>query len=96
MFMKPENSSLVKVDAISKIPPGRMHIHYWDNQEFPVLTSDDFITRAGKAMRDVYEETDAANTKNRLLQDYIKKNYSIPTIAKKAKIMLQNFWEKYS
>ena len=94
MFLKKNNSYLVDVDNISEMQPGAMHVHYWDGQMFPELTSQKVIKDARKKMRYVFENYSAAKTKNKKLQRFVKKNYNIPTVAQMAKDRLDSIWSK--
>jgi glycosyltransferase involved in cell wall biosynthesis len=92
MFLNNDNSYLVNIDRLVKMQPGQMHVHYWDNQLFPDLTSDDFISRLGKTMRHVYENYDEAKIKNKNLQETIVKDLSCIAAAKKAKERIDEIW----
>ena len=83
MFLKEDNSNLVDIDYYEKVPEGVMKIHYWDNQEFPSLKTDDFISRARKSMRSVYEDYDYYLSKNKKLQKELVENYSIESVCSK-------------
>lgn len=94
MFLNNDNSYLLDIDQLETIPTGTMHIHYWDNQEFPALKSDESIRKAGKLMREVYENYDAAKTKNEKLRENIIKNYNINNVMKKIGKRLMTIKEK--
>jgi glycosyltransferase involved in cell wall biosynthesis len=94
MFLDNENSTLVPIDRLRKIEPGMMNVHYWDGQYFADLTSKSFIKSAGRAMRDVYENYDVAKDKNKVLQDLLHREYSIPAVAAKAKNKIEDIWRK--
>tara|TARA_Y100000310_G_scaffold342161_1_gene444049 strand:+ start:8450 stop:9838 length:1389 start_codon:yes stop_codon:yes gene_type:complete len=94
MFLKKDNSYLLDVDCITKMEPGRMHVHYWDNQMFPALLSNDTIKQAGKLMRDVYEHGKKAKTRNKKLQKLVSNNYNIENISKRAYDRIVNIWSK--
>ena len=76
MFLKKDNSTLIDIDGLEVIPSGTMHIHYWDNQQFPILRGDKVISDSRKAMRDVYENYEEAKLKNKKLKDFITKEYN--------------------
>lgn len=88
MFLNKDNSYLLDVDNLEKIPTGTMHIHYWDNQEFPSFKSQESIKQAGLLMRDVYENYDQAKKKNELLRQCIIDNYNIEKVMAKIKSRL--------
>jgi len=92
MFLNHQNSYLLEPDRFAKMPPGKMHVHYWDNQVFPVLTSDEVIDEAGGLMRAVYEDVITAVKKNDKLQKWVRENYPIETVAQKAKDQLLRNW----
>lgn len=84
MFLNKSNSNLIDVDFMTKMQPGQMHVHYWDNQEFPSFTSDKSVDDAVDIMRDVYKNYKGTLKKNILLEKYLRKNYSINSIANMA------------
>ena len=94
MFLNNNNSTLVNVDEIHRMPQGTMNIHYWDNQEFPKLTSDEFIDDAASALRSVYNNYDEAKEKNQLLSSFLSDNYSVDSIGLAAKSRLEQIWDK--
>jgi len=94
MFLKKDNSFLLDVDDIQPLEQGLMQVHYWDNQMFPVLRSEETIKSAGKLMRYVYENYDEAKEKNLQLSRYISENYNIERVAKLAKKRLSEIWRK--
>jgi len=94
MFLKDDNSYLLEVDKMAKMPPGLMQIHYWDGQVFPQLTSPETIASARKLLREVYENYDQAKKKNKGLQQFVSDNYSIGRVSNMAYERLQTIWEK--
>jgi|TARA_Y100000310_G_scaffold118187_1_gene116990 glycosyltransferase involved in cell wall biosynthesis len=94
MYLNDKNSYLVEPDVIRPMPEGLMHVHYWDNQEFPSLTSDEVIRQSGCAMRKVYENYSAAKQKNNKLKKFIAEHYNILTVAQIAKDRLDEIWSK--
>ena len=96
MFLKEDNSCLIDVDEIAEMQSGRMQVHYWDGQKFPMLNSEETIVQARKAMRYVYENYDAASDRNDILRDYIADNYSMEAVAKVIKARLSEIWRKIS
>jgi glycosyltransferase involved in cell wall biosynthesis len=93
MFLKKDNSYLIDIDDLKKIPEGTMHIHYWDNQEFPCLNSKAFIDQAGKTMREVFENNEKAKKKNKALQSFIAENYNVPKVCSDIKKRLETIWK---
>jgi glycosyltransferase involved in cell wall biosynthesis len=96
MFLKKNNSCLIDVDEIAEMQAGRMQVHYWDGQKFPMLNSEKTIEQAKKAMRYVYYNYDAASDKNDILRDYIADNYSMKAVAKVVNARLSEIWRKIS
>jgi glycosyltransferase involved in cell wall biosynthesis len=94
MFLNSDNSYLIDVDKISPLKEGTMDIHYWDNQLFPELKSDNTIRDFGKKMREVFENYSQAKDKNKKLQKFIKENYNIQTVSQLAKNRLKEIWDK--
>ena len=92
MFLNKNNSYLLEIDKLTKIRPGTMQVHYWDNQEFPDLTSNKVIDDAGKLMRYVFENYGVAKLKNKKLQKFIADNYNIESVCKLAKNLLERKW----
>lgn len=88
MFLNNDNSLLVDIDRLEKLPKGKMHVHYWDGEVFPALNSDDFIERLGKGMRDVFTKYKNAKEKNNKLQEELKTNYSVTSVSEKIKSRL--------
>ena len=94
MFLNDTNSLLLNVDSYSKIPQGTTNVHFWDGQEFADLTSDDFLQRARKAMREIYNNYVWYQAKNIILRKLIDKNYSIDAVSKLAKERIEQIWSK--
>jgi len=91
MFLKNNNSYLIDIDSVNPLPQGLMDVHYWDGQLFPELTSEKVIADAQKIMRKVFEERD---DRNKILQEYVKENYSIENVSKMAYARLEQVWRK--
>ena len=96
MFLNKENSYLLDVDAITPMQPGRMHVHYWDDQLFPQLTSPKVIDEAKALMREVFENNKIAKEKNKKLKSFITDNYDINIVSKIVKERLDVIWRKIS
>lgn len=92
MFLNDENSYLIDIDRLAKMPQGMMHIHYWDGQMFPSLTHETVVNDLRHQMRAVYENTVAAKRKNRKLKKFVRSNYSIDAVANMAKNRLEEIW----
>lgn len=86
MYLREDNAYLIDVDKIEKIQPGQMHIHYWDNQEFPSLTSQSVLDQTKKHMRTIYENFNEAKKRNTKMKKLIIDNFTWDhTISKMAK-----------
>lgn len=94
MFLKKDNSALVEIDEMETVDEGRMHVHYWDGQEFPSLRTSDFSNGAGAAMRWVYENYPVAKEVNKKLQTTLKNEYNIEFVTTKMKERLTQIWSK--
>jgi glycosyltransferase involved in cell wall biosynthesis len=94
MFLNKLNSNLVDIDQLKKLKSGVTQVHYWDNQLFPALDSEDFINRFGKEMRFVFDNYAAAKEKNKLLQDDILNGYTCEAVGSIAKKRLEVIWNK--
>lgn len=92
MFLKDNNSKLVDIDRKSLLQPGLMHVHYWDNQLFPELKSDKFISDCKNAMRDVYENYSNYKNKNKILSQFISDNYNVNEVSRLAATRLREIW----
>lgn len=76
MYLREDNAYLIEMDHLTKMRAGQMHLHYWDNQEFPDLTSASVRDRVKKAMRNVMKNKDEAVKRNKNLQNLIKQNFT--------------------
>ena len=94
MFLNKDNSTLIDIDSLSPVESGMMHVHYWDGQLFPRLTSPKVITDARTAMRDVFENYKKAKKKNKKLQKFVKENYGIEKISLDVANRLNEIWRK--
>lgn len=94
MFLKENNSCLVDVDDLAPMEVGKMHVHYWDGQIFPRLTSKTFIKNAREKMRDMYDNYDKYLEKNNILKNFLKENYNIEQTAKLVYGRLEKIKEK--
>jgi len=92
MFLNHDNSYLLDPDSFAPVQSGLMHVHYWDEQVFPVLTSYKTIEGASQLMRYVYENPNKAKEKNKKLQNLVKKEYSIDTVVDSILERLKQIW----
>lgn len=80
MFLTNNNSTLIDIDALVPLQPGINNVDYWDNQKFPALTSPKVISDAKESMRNIYNDISKAKSKNKILQQKIAEEYSIPAV----------------
>lgn len=76
MYLRPDNAYLIEPDQIVKMSSGKLHIHYWDNQEFPDLTSKSVIDQVKSTMRSVINDYEEAKRRNRKMQQLILSNFT--------------------
>ncbi len=76
MYLRSDNAFLIEMDHLTKMRPGQMHLHYWDGQTFPALTSDSVRNQLRKSMRFVAEHYDEAKNRNSRLQKLIKEQFT--------------------
>jgi glycosyltransferase involved in cell wall biosynthesis len=88
-YLRTDNSYCLEIDRIEKIKQGEMHIHYWDNQEFPYLKTKEFHNLARKALRDVYNNYIEAKKKNEKLRNMILNQFTWKNTAQTALQRLQ-------
>ena len=75
-YLREDNSYRIEIDRISPLQPGMSHLHYWDGQEFPELTSKNVHNQVKKLMREVYDNYDEAKERNKKLQKLILSKYT--------------------
>lgn len=76
MYLRSDNSYMIEIDQLITVKPGTFHIHYWDGQEFPALTSDKFHSDLKSAMRSVFNNYEEAKRRNRRMQQLILSNFT--------------------
>jgi glycosyltransferase involved in cell wall biosynthesis len=76
MYLRDDNAFLIEMDFLQTLKPGQSHIHYWDNQKFPSLTSPQVKADVKTAMRYVLNNEVAAKSQNKNLQRLIKDNFT--------------------
>ncbi|KKK47877.1 hypothetical protein LCGC14_3150770, partial [marine sediment metagenome] len=76
MYLREDNAFLIEMDHLAEVKTGQMHLHYWDGQKFPALTSPEVLNQLKKAMRYVVEHPEEAQKRNRRLQKLIKEEYT--------------------
>ncbi len=76
MYLRDNNAFLIEMDNLSTVQTGMFHLHYWDGQKFPALTSQGVIDQLKKAMRYVMEHPEEAQKRNHRLQKLIKERFT--------------------
>lgn len=95
MFLNDDNSYLVDIDKVSILEDGTTGIHYWDGQEFPELTSIEFISDLAHNMRWVKNCYDDAKVRNKKLQEILSA-YSLEAVGQVAAERLKHIWKTLS
>lgn len=75
-YLRPNNSYMLEIDRLAKIEPGQMHLHYWDGQEFPALTSPKVHKQLRRIMRNVFEDRKESAYKVQQMQKFIFENFT--------------------
>ncbi len=89
-YLRKDNAYLIDIDSIVELQPGQSHVHFWDGQKFPALTSEKVIRQAGKHMRDVYEHHSKAQRRNKKLQKLILKEFTWASTTAQALLRLRD------
>ena len=76
MYLRDDNAFLIEMDHLAEMKTGQMHLHYWDGQKFPALTSDKVKSDLQKAMRFVIAHPNEAKQRNKNLQRLIKREFT--------------------
>ncbi|MHA2281512.1 MAG: LAGLIDADG family homing endonuclease [Promethearchaeota archaeon] len=76
MYLRPDNAFLIEMDNLTEMRTGQMHLHYWDGQKFPALTSPEVRKELREAMRYVTKHTNKAKLRNKKLQKLIKEQFT--------------------
>jgi glycosyltransferase involved in cell wall biosynthesis len=76
MYLQEDNAFLIEMDHLAEVRSGQMHLHYWDGQKFPALTSKGVTDQLRKAMRYVIRHPEEGQKRNRRLQKLIKENFT--------------------
>ncbi len=75
-YLREDNSYMIEIDRLQEIQSGQMHVHFWDGQKFPALTSPKVHEQLKKAMRSVYENYDEAKIRNGRMKKFILENFT--------------------
>jgi glycosyltransferase involved in cell wall biosynthesis len=94
MYLRRDNAFLIEPDTIQPIERGKMNVHYWDDQEFPSLTSPDVHQQVRKAMRHVFQNYAEAKERNKRLQRLILSKFTWNHTANAAVERLKDIAEK--
>lgn len=93
-YLRANNSYMLEIDRLTEIQPGQMHLHYWDGQQFPALTSDKTHNDLKQLMRSVVNEYDEAKHRNQNMQKMILENFTWNNTANQAIARLKEIKEK--
>ncbi len=83
-YLREDNSYMLEIDSLQTVQRGQMHLHYWDGQQFPALTSQGVHNSLRKYMRSVVDNYKEAKRKNKKLQKMILENFTWNHTAKSA------------
>ena len=75
-YLRENNAYLIQPDRIEKMKPGQMKIHYWDDQEFPILNSKEVHDQVKKAMRTAATNEAGNKIKNNNMKEMILNNFT--------------------
>lgn len=84
IYLKHDNSYLIEMDKLEKLQSDVCHVHYWDNQVFPLLKSQKCVNDLAEQMRYVYENYEKAKEKNSNLQRLLLNEFTWQKAAEKA------------
>jgi len=94
MYIRNDNSFPIEMDKLVEIQQGQMHLHYWDGQKFPALTSPKVHNDLRKSMRYVFENYEEAKQRNHKMQKLITEQFTWNNTANAALKRLQEIKEK--
>lgn len=99
MYLREDNSYLVEMDKLEHLQSGLSNVHFWDGQQFPLLTSTKVHNDARKSMRFLYDSFVKYNylepkEKNRKMRELILNNFTWKHTAKAAAERLNDIWSK--
>jgi len=75
-YLREDNSYMIEIDHLEVADKGRFGIHYWDGQKFPCMRTNGVLKQVQNAMREVYENYEKAQARNKLLQKRILQNFT--------------------
>lgn len=93
-YLRADNSYMIQPDHLVKMQPGQSHIHYWDGQKFPALTSENVHNQTKRLMREVYENINTAKKRNKNLQQLILQKFTWNSTANAAISRLKEIAKK--
>lgn len=94
-YLREDNSYLVNIDRIEKIKQGQMHLHYWDGQEFPLLTSPEVHKQVKQIMRKVVNNASENKIKNQNMQKMVLDNFTSDQVAISAGNRLKEIYKRF-
>ncbi len=75
-YLRADNSYMIEIDHLQEIRPGQMHLHYWDGQQFPALTSTEVHMQVRQAMRSTWENYSEAQLRNNNMRKMIMNSFT--------------------
>lgn len=93
-YLRPDNAFLIDIDRLEQVAPGQFGIHYWDGQQFPSLKSPEVHKQLRRAMREVYENYEQAQSRNRRLQKLVLEQFTWNNTGNAASARLRSIAEK--
>ncbi len=93
-YLRKDNSFMIEPDQLVEMQPGQSHLHFWDGQKFPALTSQGVHDQVKNAMREVYENHTAAKERNKNLQRLILEKFTWNSTANAAITRLREISKK--
>jgi len=93
-YLRENNSYMIEIDKLNKIQPGQFNIHYWDGQEFPMLTSPYVHDQLKRAMRRAYENKEESKQKNKNMQELILNNFTWKHTAQSASARIEEIQKR--
>ncbi len=75
-YLDSDHAYLIEIDRLVEMQRGQMHLHYWDGQQFPALTSPEVHQQVRQTMRHVFEDKTEPRQKNIKMQRYLRQRFT--------------------